>query len=155
MAEEVNNPNIEEKRFTQADVDALIGRRLAEERKKFPTAEELTAFNSWKAGQQTEADKLKAIETERDTAREEAEQLRHERYLLDKGVAVDDLDYYAFKIGKSVNEATTFEAAADAFLKETSKKSGVKMDTAGSLGGKGGTPSTNETMNAWIRGVKK
>ena len=38
----------QEKTFTQAEVDALIAQRLARERKKYPSAEELAAFNAWR-----------------------------------------------------------------------------------------------------------
>ena len=37
----------EERMFTQAEVDELIGRRLAEESEKYPGPEELAAFHAW------------------------------------------------------------------------------------------------------------
>lgn len=150
-----------EKMFTQADLDALIGRRLAEERKKYPTADELNAFNAWKASQKTDADKLAAVTSERDSAnnkyaeaQNEILKLKHERYLLDKGIPADDLDYYEFKISKNVTDAVTFEKAAEDFIKEN-KRTGVRIDTAGPVGGKGGKATPAEQMNALIRGARK
>lgn len=152
----------EEKKFTQTELDALIGRRLAEERKKFPTQEEMTEFNSWKAGKTTDAEKLASITSERDTANSkiaeaqaEIQKLKHERYLLDKGIAADDLDYYEYKISKKVTDTVTFEKAAEEFLKENNKRSTVKMDTGASIGGKAGKPAPNDQMNALIRGARK
>ena len=37
----------QERTFTQAEVDALITQRLARERKKYPSAEEMAAFAAW------------------------------------------------------------------------------------------------------------
>ena len=37
-----------EKTFTQAEVDGLIAQRLARERKKYPSEEELAAFAAWR-----------------------------------------------------------------------------------------------------------
>ena len=163
MADEVNEveEQEEEKRFTQAELDALIGRRLAEERKKFPTAEEMTAYNTWKASQATDDDKLAAITSERDSAnskyaeaQSEIQKLKHERYLLDKGIPADDLDYYEYKISKNVTDTVSFEKAAEDYLKEN-KRNGVRMDTAAPVGGKAGKATPSEQMNALIRGARK
>lgn len=149
----------QEKTFTQADVDALIQKRLDRERKKFPGEEELTAFRAWKASQQTEQDRWNALKNEKDTAtaalaaaQAELEQMKREKYLTGKGVAADDLDYYTFKIGKLVNDNTTFEQAAEAFLKENAPKN-VRVDMTASLAGEKKTASPNEEMNALIRGA--
>ena len=59
MAEEMNVQSTEttaepqEKTFSQAEVDALIQKRLERERKKYPNDEELSAFRSWQESQQT------------------------------------------------------------------------------------------------------
>ena len=42
-----NTATEQEKTFTQADVDALVQRRLERERKKYPSEDELSAFRSW------------------------------------------------------------------------------------------------------------
>ncbi len=106
------------KTFTQAEVDALIAARLARATKGMPDKAELAEFRNWKGSQQTEADKLSAAERERDDARNEAEQYKRQLYLLSKGVPADDLDYYAYKIGKMVTQDTDFEAAAEVYLKD-------------------------------------
>lgn len=148
-----------EQSFTQADVDRIVTQRLARATKDMPNSEELAAFRSWKATQQTEADKLNDMTKERDTAKADLtkanakiEQYERERFLTSKGVSTDDLDYYCFKIAQKVNETTTFEAAAEEFLKN--KNAGkARVDMGGSLGGGSKkTQSTNDMMNALIRG---
>lgn len=159
MAEEILTPDEGEKKFTQAELDALIGRRLAEERKKFPTAEELNKYNEWKSSQQTEAEKLAGIIAERDNAhrerdavKEEMAQMRRERYLLSKGIDADDLDYYVFKIAKEVSENKTFEMAADEFLKDRPDTNRIRMDTGANVGGGGnGGRTPNSMFNDAIR----
>ncbi len=51
--EPVQNQDTEptEATFTQAELDAKIEERLARERKKFPSKDEMTAFKTWKASQ--------------------------------------------------------------------------------------------------------
>ena len=82
----------QEKTFTQADVDALIQKRLDRERRKYPSEDELSAFRSWKESQQTEQDRLNTLTKERDESRTaltaaqaELEQLKREKYVLSKG----------------------------------------------------------------------
>ena len=41
-----------------------------------------------------------------------------------KGVKADDLDYVTFKISKMVDDKTTFEKAAEKFLKENLRYAG-------------------------------
>ncbi len=41
-----------------------------------------------------------------------------------KGVKTDDLDYVTFKVSKMVNDKTTFEKAAEKYLKENPKYTG-------------------------------
>ena len=169
MAEQNNNPNPnqDEKLFPQTELDAIIGRRLSEERAKYPSADELNQFRAWQTQQQAaqhndgEDEKLTSLTAERDAANNKYKEaqakltkLEHEQYLSGKGISADDLDYYEFKIAKNVTDTVTFEQAADEFFKNN-KSVGVRFDTAGSVGGKGGKPTPNETMNALIRGARK
>ena len=150
----------EEKTFTQAEVDALIDKRLARERKGMPTAEELTAFRTWQENQQTDADKINKLTGERDTAQsalnsanEKLEQYERERYLLRAGIPADDVDYYAFKIGKLVTEDKPFEKAAEEYLKDHSSRR-VRIETGASLGGGSAKPNPNDAMNDIIRNFR-
>lgn len=167
MPDPINNQNPAqepeaqpEKTFTQAEVDTLIGKRLAKAMKGMPGEEELSAFRAWKQNQETENDSVTKLTRERDesktalaAAQAELEQFKREKLLLSKGVPAEDVDYYAFKIGKLVTDKKTFEQAADDFLKENPAGK-VRVDLTASLGG-GIAPTANDTMNALIRGARK
>lgn len=168
MSEPITNPSpanepetVPEKTFTQAEVDTLIGKRLARAMKGMPSEEELTAFRNWKGSQQTEQDRWNTLTKERDTAQSqltaaqtELEQYKREKLLLSKGVSADDVDYYAFKIGKLVTDSVTFEQAAEQFLAE--KRPGtVRVDFSAPIGGGKPQKTANEEMNALIRGALK
>lgn len=155
----ITEPGEGEKKFSQAELDNIISRRLSEERKKFPTAEEMTAFNSWKAAQQTEAEKFAAMVTERDSANSKLNEANaklakyeHEKYLLTKGVEADDLDYYDYKISKMVTDGKSYETAAEEFLKDKKPSQRVRVDTGAGFGGGNGTPTPAGLMNSIIRG---
>ncbi len=150
-----------EKTFTQAEVDAQIEKRLAKAMKDVPSKEELTAFRAWKESQQTERERWNNLTRERDesrtaltTAQAELEQLRREKLLLNQGIPAEDVDYYAFKIGKLVSDSKTFEQAAEEYLKANEPGGKVRVDMTARLGG-GGQPTANDTMNALIRGARK
>lgn len=150
-----------EKTFTQAEVDTLIGKRLAKAMKGMPDEAELNAFRAWKGNQQTEQQQLNTLTSERDTARNqlsaaqaELEQYKREKLLLSKGVDQDDVDYYAYKIGKLVTKDKTFEQAAEDFFKEN-KTGRVRVDFGAPLGGGNPQKTANEQMNALIRGARK
>lgn len=161
MAEETTNNGQQEneKLFTQADLDNLISRRLSEERKKYPTEEEMTAFRSWQSKQETEAEKLKKerndISAELEKAKATIEQHSREKFLTGKGVSADDLDYYVYKIAQKVTDEKSFEAAAEEYLKEHKPAGKARVDMSGSLNGKSGEMTSDEQMNALIRGKFK
>lgn len=162
-----NNPNPNpspeegEKQFTQADLDRVVSKRLAEERSKYPTKEELDAYRAYKDSQKSDAEKLSTLTTERDTAKNdlakaqaEIEKMKHERFLLSKGVPADDLEYFDFKISQQVTEGKDYETVAKAFLKEKLKP-GVRVEFGGGFGGGNPAPTGNSAMNAFIRSVKR
>lgn len=151
-----------EKTFTQAEVDSIIGKRLAKAMKGMPGEEELTAFRTWKESKQTEKERWDTLTSERDTARTELtaaqaklEQYEREKFLLGKGVPADDVDYYAFKIGKLVTDTTDFEKAAEQYLKDNPPTGTIQVDLTAPLGVGRPTPSENEMMNSLIRGARK
>ena len=151
-----------EKTFTQAELDSIVGKRIAKAMKGMPGETELTEFRAWKGSQQTEKERWDALTRERDeskialtAAQAELDQYKREKFLLDKGVPADDVDYYAFKIGKLVTDTTDFEAAAEQFLKDNPPAGTVQVDLSAPLGGGKPSPSENEMMNSLIRGARK
>lgn len=143
----------EEKTFTQAEVDAIINKRLAKERKGQPTAEELTAFREWKAKQDPPKDEG-ATQSELESALAEMEMARRENFLLRKGIDPEDVDYYVYRISKSMDGDTDFEDAAKAFFKDHKPRSSVRMDTGARLNGNSGKKSSNDAMNELIRNAR-
>lgn len=166
MADETNVQSTEttaieqEKTFTQADVDALIQKRLERERKKFPNDEEMTAYRAWKDSQQTEQERWNKLQGERDTlsgkltaAEGERDNLKRELYVLKKGLSGEEAEFIAFKAGKMVDDNTTFEQAVDALTAERRK---TTFDWTAPVGGGASKDNTeNNVMNALIRGALK
>lgn len=154
-----------EKTFTQAEVDAIVGRRVAKATKGMPGEEELSKFRAWQESQQTEKERWDTLQKERDeskTALAEAlakvEQYEREKTLLGMGVKADDVDYYVFKIGKMVTDTTDFKKAAEHYLKDNpiiQHSDTVRVDFGAPLSGGQPAKSGNEIMNSLIRGARK
>lgn len=146
-----------ERTFTQAEVNEMISKRLAQERRNQPTADELTEFRNWKQTNKpkTDADKLLEMTGERDTAQNELELSRRENYLLRQGVDPEDVDYYVYKISKGMGEDEKFEDAAKKFLKDHKRTTSVRVDTGARLnGGASQNGNANQTMNDLIRAAR-
>lgn len=152
-----------EKLYTQAEFETESNARLAEFKKKMPSEETMKRFRAWEKSQQTEKERWDSLTRERDeataaltAAQTEVEQYRRERALIAMGVPVEDVDYYAFKIGQNVTEALPFEKAAQQFLKDHPPKpqteGGMVVNMTAPL--TGGTPkmSLNERVNQMLRG---
>ena len=163
-----NEPNVQgteitaqpqEKTFTQADVDKLIQTRLERERKKYPSEEEITAYRTWKDGQQTEQERqakqakdLADSKAALTASQAEVEQLRRDKYVLSKGLTGEDAEFIAFKAMKMVNDKTTFEQAVDAL---TANRKKATFDWTAPAGGGTKENTANQQMNALIRGALK
>lgn len=164
-APEQTNAQPPEKTFTQAELDSIVRKRLAKAMKGIPAEEELTAFRKWKENQRTEQEKQEARAKELSetkaaltAAQAELEQHRREKFLLSKGVPAEDVDYYAFKIGKLVTDAVDFETAAEQYIKEhapqepSQGQSGIRVDFTAPLSGGGHPMTLNERINNILRG---
>ena len=165
MADEINvqgteNTALEQgKTFTQADVDKLIQARLERERKKYPSEEEITAYRTWKDGQQTEQERqakrdkeLADSKSALSAAQSELEQVKRDKYVLSKGLTGDDAEFVAFKALKMVDDKTTFEQAVD---KLTESRQKVTFDWTAPAGGGERKSETNAAMNSLIRSALK
>lgn len=166
MAEELNVQSTEptaepqEKTFTQAEVDALIQKRLDRERKKYPNDDELSAFRTWKDSQQTEQEKWNNLTKERDESRTELssvkaelEQLKREKYVASKGISGEEAEFIAFKAAKMVDDKTTFEKAVDSLTAD--RKKATTFDWTAPVGGNNNKQDANAAMNALIRNAFK
>lgn len=144
MAEEPNitlkQEDQPEKTFTQAEVDALVSRRVARAMKGVPDEAELADYKSWKENRQSEAEKAAEIIRERDeaktalaSAQQELEAAKRSVYLLKKGITGDEAEFIEFKAMKMADENTSFEEAVDKLTKD--RRAAVKVDFAGPLEG--------------------
>lgn len=164
MSEPINNPTpapapepTPAKTFTQEEVDAMIGKRLAKAMKGMPSEEELTAYRTWKDGQASEKDRWDKLTKERDESqtalaavRSELEQLKNEKYVLSKGLTGEEAEFIAFKAAKMVDDKTTFEQAVDALTADRKK---TTFDWTAAVGeGKQQAMSLNERINKELRG---
>lgn len=161
MSEPINNPTpASAKTFTQEEVDAMIGKRLAKAMKGMPSEEELTAYRTWKDGQAGEKERWDKLTGERDTlsgklttAEAERDQLKRELYVLKKGLTGEEAEFIAFKAGrKMVDDKITFEQAVDALTADRKKTS---FDWTAPVGGGKQKTGENDVMNALIRGALK
>ncbi len=115
----------QEKTFTQADIDRVVEERLARERKKMPSADDLKRFNDWKTEQQTEAERKEEREKEFARLQTENAALKNESAVIRAGVHADDADYVMFKVSKMDGD---FEDNLKKFLKDNKKYTEPKTE---------------------------
>lgn len=89
------------------------------------TESEVTqAINNFKAERAANQPNTAKLQKDLDDALAKVQQMENEKTLSGKGVRSEDLDYVMFKVSKLVDDKTTFEKAADKFLKENPKFTG-------------------------------
>lgn len=149
-----------EKTFTQDEVDKMIKDRLKRERSKFPSKEDLQAFNVWRESQKTDEQKQAEAKAEQQRILFENTELKNENEVFKAGVKKDDVEFVAFKVSKMEGD---FKENLDKFLKENPKYLGSdepkiikKVGSSLSLSGRETTnqSETNQTMNDLIRSVR-
>lgn len=151
-----------EKTFTQAELDSIVGKRIAKAMKGMPAEDELTAFRAWKESQQTEKERWNSLTKERDESKtalaavhEELEQYKREKFLIGKGVNPEDVDYFAFKIGKLVTDTVDFEKAAEQFLEKEKPSRTMRVDFSAPVGSGKQNLTPSEQMNNIFRNFRK
>lgn len=90
----------QEKTFTQADLDKIVGERLKREKSKMPEKTELEAFKEWKKSQQTEQEKLAEERKEFETVKQEISRLKNEKEVLKSGIDSKYADFITFEVSK-------------------------------------------------------
>lgn len=112
------------------------------------------AIADYKANKEKNQPNVSEIEKERDTYKQQIEQMKNEKALTAKGVKTEDLDYVMFKVTKLVDDKRNFEKAAERFLKDNPKYTGAgtyRIDTSSGSEGKGSGGSLNSSINDAIR----
>lgn len=132
-----NSLQQQEKLFTQADVDRIVGNRLARLRQEMGDTDR--------------------YRRERDDARRELEQYRNDAFLKSKGVIEDYKDYITFEARKRMDDNTNFQQAAEKFLKENPRFTGGGyrvVSTGTPDGGSGGSFANRDAGIRKAMGLK-
>ena len=116
------------------------------------------AITDYKAQQKKNQPNIEQMQQERDAALKEAQQMKQEKFLSEKGVKAEDVDYVMFKVSKLVDDKTTFEKAAENYLKENPRFVGgssyrVSTSTGSDSNGSGG--NVNASINDAIRAAAR
>ncbi len=151
--EQNQNVNLGLRTFTQEQLDAIIARERAKATKGWFSAEAMAAKDSSITSLTSERDAAKA---ENARLKAELDGYKNQKFLAEKGVPADMLEFYAFKIGKLVTDDKPFDKAAEEYLKDNPPAGTVRMSTGGGVNTGNGTQSQkpNDIMNALIRGAK-
>lgn len=127
---------VEEKLLTQSEVDEIIKTRLAKEKKKAPSKEELEQFNQWKESQKTEAEKQVEIQKQLTLKEQEATLVKQENICLKKGVNAEDIDYVMYKVSKLDGDfeenLQTFLTSNEKFIKKEIQTTGIQVNKGNS-----------------------
>ena len=147
------NVNLGLRTFTQEQLDAIIARERSKATKGWFSAEAMAAKDNSITTLTSERDAAKA---ENAKLKAELDGYKNQKFLAEKGVPADMLEFYAFKIGKLVSDDKPFNKAAEEYLKDNPPAGTVRMSTGGGVNQGGGSQSQkpNDIMNALIRGAK-
>ena len=121
-------------------------------------SEVTAALQRFKEDREKNKPNLSAVEQERDTYKQQVEQMNNEKVLSGKGVKAEDLDYVMFKISKLVDDKTDFTKAAEKFLKENPKFTGAgvyKVSASTSTETQGAGGNLNNSINNAIRAAAR
>ncbi len=116
-----------------------------------------TAINDYKQKKQQNQPDIAKITQERDDAIKRLEERDQIELLRNKGVSQDDLDYVAFKVRACVDDKTTFEKAAEKWLKENPRftKSGYRVVSSSTSGNDQDADRGNGDINSRIRAAAR
>ena len=129
-----------EKLFTQADVDRIVGNRLARMK------QDLESTDTYRR--------------ERDEAKRELERYKNDAFLKEQGVNESFRDYVTFRALQKVDDNTSFQQAVTDFLKENPTYAGkgfrvVSTGTGNLSNGSGsGTSGTDDAAIRKAMGLK-
>ena len=123
------------------------------------TYEVTQAINNFKAERAANQPDAAKLQKERDDALNEVQQMKNEKFLSGKGVKSEDLDYVMFKVSKLVDDKTTFEKAAERFLKENPRFAGgtnsYRISTSAGNTSEGSGGDISASINDRIRAAAR
>ena len=118
-----------------------------------------TAINDFKSKQKENQPNASKLQQDLDDANRKIQQMENEKVLTGKGVRIEDIDYVMFKVSKLVDDKTTFEKAAEKYLKENPRfvngAGAYRISTSASNSGEGSGGSQNASINDRIRAAAR
>lgn len=138
-----------EKTFTQADLDRIVGERLARQKKELPNDDELKGYREWKKTQQTEAEKAAETQKKLEALTIEAEALRHENAARKAGVNEKFIGYVTFEVGKMDGD---FDKNLEKYLTDNADmKAPATVDVKGGKHEAGGKNDEDGVLAAFLK----
>ena len=116
------------------------------------------AIAAYKEQQEKNQPNVTQLRQDLTNAQNEVRQMKNEKFLSGKGVKAEDLDYVSFKISKMVDDKTTFEKAAEKYLKENPRfvnGSSYRISTSAGNKNEGSGGSANASINDAIRAAMR
>ena len=116
------------------------------------------AIADYKDQQKKNQPNVTQLQRDLENSRNEVQRMKNEKFLSSKGVKADDLDYVAYKVSKMVDDKTTFEKAAEKYLKENPRYVGgntYRVSTSSGSSSEGSGGSANASINDRIRAAAR
>ena len=116
------------------------------------------AIADYKDQQKKNQPNVMQLQQDLENSRNEVQRMKNEKFLSSKGVKADDLDYVAYKVSKMVDDKTTFEKAAEKYLKENPRYVGgntYRVSTSSGSSSEGSGGSANASINDRIRAAAR
>ena len=116
------------------------------------------AIADYKDQQKKNQPNVTQLQQDLENSRNEVQRMKNEKFLSSKGVKADDLDYVAYKVSKMVDDKTTFEKAAEKYLKENPRYVGgntYRVSTSSGSSSEGSGGSANASINDRIRAAAR
>ncbi len=144
------------KAYTQEELDAIIEKRIARDRRTRENTPEYKAFKEWEESQKSQDDKNSELKKNYDLAKNELAVLKAEKKVISANCKSEFAEFVASKV---LAMGDDFEANLAEYKKNNPQYFGEtvvkKVSTSPDLGGKAGNQTTNDKMNNLIRGARK
>lgn len=144
-------PAPEPKTFTQAELDNIVKDRLARERKKMPSEEDLAAYKKWqdeqKTAEQKQQDAISAAEKAKTEAERRASAAEARAAALLAGVASDFVDDAIALAQRLTDDNTDISAAIKKVVEKYPAFKGTVPTPTISTGAKTGKSTDAEEIN--------
>lgn len=146
----------EVKSYTQEELDTIIEKRIARDRRTRENTPEYKAFKEWEESQKSQDDKNSELKKNYDLAKNELAVLKAEKKVISANAKPEFAEFVASKV---LSMGDDFEANLAEYKKDNPQYFGEtvvkKVATSPDLGGKAGNQTTNDKMNSLIRGARK